>query len=155
MELKNLIASGKIPQKIDPPASSENEKKTDKEREGTAVEKRNSFRKTTSTTSRTEECMKKGTSVTDPELLSRLELLVRPITREVRPTKDPAPPTVPTASYLDSNGNINYGRLLTDEVLAADRLLIEAAKKSMDVAGKKITIIKISGSLYLIPCLTS
>ena len=135
--MKNLIAGGKKPPKIDSPAPSESEKKNEK-REGASIEKKNSFRKTMSTTSRTDECMKKGTSVTDPELLSRLESLVRPITREVRPTKEPALPTVPTASYLDSNGNINYRRLLTDEVLATDRLLIEAAKKSMDVAGKSV-----------------
>lgn len=36
--------------------------------------------------------------------------------------------------YLEGN-KINYGRLLTDEVLAVDRLLVETAKKHMDVAG--------------------
>jgi len=37
-------------------------------------------------------------------------------------------------NYIEGN-KINYGRLLTDEVLAADRLLVETAKKNMDVAG--------------------
>lgn len=41
---------------------------------------------------------------------------------------------VDITNYLDGN-KINYGRLLTDEVLAVDRLLVEAAKKNMDVAG--------------------
>jgi len=36
--------------------------------------------------------------------------------------------------YLEGN-KINYGKLLTDEVLAVDRLLVETAKKHMDVAG--------------------
>lgn len=36
--------------------------------------------------------------------------------------------------YLEGN-KINYGRLLTDEILAGDRLLVEAAKMNMDVAG--------------------
>lgn len=87
-------------------------------------------------TSQTDECMKKGTSITDPEILSRLDTLSRPITREVRHSGQNALPlpTVPTASYL-VDGKINYRQLLTDEVLAADRLLVEAAKKSMDVAG--------------------
>lgn len=40
-------------------------------------------------------------------------------------------------TYLDGD-KINYGRLLTDEVLAVDRLLVKAAKKNMDVAGKKV-----------------
>jgi len=37
-------------------------------------------------------------------------------------------------NYIEGN-KINYGRLLTDEVLAVDRLLVETAKKNMDVAG--------------------
>lgn len=36
--------------------------------------------------------------------------------------------------YLEGN-KINYGKLLTDEFLAVDRLLVETAKKHMDVAG--------------------
>jgi protein phosphatase 1L len=39
------------------------------------------------------------------------------------------------ATYLDGD-RINYGRLLTDQVLAIDKLLIDDAKKNMDVAGK-------------------
>lgn len=41
---------------------------------------------------------------------------------------------VDTNAYIEGE-KINYGRLLTDEVLAADRMLVEAAKKNMDVAG--------------------
>lgn len=48
-------------------------------------------------------------------------------------------------NYLDGN-KINYGRLLTDEVLAVDKLLVEAAKKNMDVAGNYLFTIYI---LYL------
>lgn len=44
------------------------------------------------------------------------------------------PPKINTASYIDGD-KINYGRLITDEVLAVDRLLVDAAKKNMDVAG--------------------
>lgn len=134
--MKNLIAAGDKPRQ-DPPTFGDTEKKdVEKKAAATPVEKKNSFRKTMST-SQTDECMKKGASITDPELLSRLDTLSRTITREVRPSrKDAVPPrVVPTASYLESNGKINYGQLLTDEVLAADRLLVEAAKKSMDVAG--------------------
>lgn len=43
-------------------------------------------------------------------------------------------PKVDIMTYLEGN-KINYGRLLTDEVLAVDKLLVEAAKKNMDVAG--------------------
>ena len=49
-------------------------------------------------------------------------------------------PKVDLAIYLDGN-KINYGKLLTDEVLAADKLLVAAAKKNKDVAGKNRRII--------------
>lgn len=49
------------------------------------------------------------------------------------------PQKIDIANYLDGN-KINYGRLLTDEVLAVDRLLVEAAKKNMDIAGNYIYI---------------
>lgn len=137
VELKNFIATGNRPKPDHPPTSGDSAKKdAEKKPDAASVEKKNSFRKTMST-SQTDECMKKGASLTDPELLSRLDTLARPITREVRPSRQDAVarPAVPTSSYVDANGNINYRQLLTDEVLAADRILVEAAKKSMDVAG--------------------
>lgn len=57
-------------------------------------------------------------------------LKVRPCRTTEKPQK------VDITNYLDGN-KINYGRLLTDEVLAVDRLLVEAAKKNMDVAGNQ------------------
>lgn len=58
-------------------------------------------------------------------------------------------PKVDITNYLDGN-KINYGRLLTDEVLAVDRLLVEAAKKNMDVAGNHLLfIVSIIYFLYL------
>jgi len=88
--------------------------------------------------STTDECVQtSGGGVTDPELLQKLNM-VRPITREVRPSSsdEPVPTRGPAKNYIDSKGGINYNMLLEDEVLAADHLLVEAAKKSMDVAGK-------------------
>lgn len=38
-------------------------------------------------------------------------------------------------SYLLRDGSINFSKLLIDEVLAADKLLIEAAKLTYDIAG--------------------
>lgn len=43
-------------------------------------------------------------------------------------------PKVDITNYLEGD-KINYSKLLTDEVLAVDKLLVEAAKKNMDVAG--------------------
>lgn len=39
------------------------------------------------------------------------------------------------SSYLQRDGGINFSKLLIDEVLAADKLLIEAAKLTYDIAG--------------------
>lgn len=39
------------------------------------------------------------------------------------------------SSYLQKDGNINFSKILIDEVLAADKLLIEAAKLTYDIAG--------------------
>lgn len=59
---------------------------------------------------------------------------------KIRPCRTTEKPQkIDIANYLDGN-KINYGRLLTDEVLAVDRLLVEAAKKNMDIAGNHIYI---------------
>lgn len=99
------------------------------EQESIVVERKSSFKKSISAaddTSRKE--------ITDPELLAQLSK-ARPITREVRASPKPVKQlAIPLASYLEK-GKINFGKLLTDEVLAADRLLVEAAKRSFNVAG--------------------
>ncbi|KAK4880000.1 hypothetical protein RN001_008146 [Aquatica leii] len=83
----------------------------------------------------TDECAKGSREITDLELLSKLENLTRPITREVRSTQVAIIKHIPVCSYIDSGGKINYGKLLTDEVLVADQMLLEVAKKNLDVAG--------------------
>ncbi|XP_026738502.1 protein phosphatase 1L [Trichoplusia ni] len=94
-----------------------------------SIDRKSSFKKSVSTA---DDTSKK--EITDPELLAQLSK-ARPITREVRPTAKPVKNTpIPLSSYIDK-GKINFGKLLTDEVLAADRLLVEAAKRSLNVAG--------------------
>lgn len=96
------------------------------------VKKKLSFRKTVS---QTDDNMK-NLGITDPELLKKLDSLPRPITREVRPGKpiDNLTHNIDMSVYFDGK-KINYSKIINDEVLAADRLLVEAAKKNMDVAG--------------------
>ncbi|XP_067006721.2 protein phosphatase 1L isoform X2 [Anabrus simplex] len=154
IELKRLITEGKHkkPESYSSTTPSSNvEKPKDSEKKFEPVERKKSFRKTLST-SQTDECVKKTGGVTDPELLNRLDTLSRPITREVRPGRsDTTPiPTKPITSYVDHNGAINYGRLLTDEVLAVDHLLVEAAKKSLDVAGTTALIAMLEGSRLVV-----
>lgn len=94
------------------------------------IDRKKSFKKTISMA---DDTAKK--EVTDPELLSKLNLS-RPITREVRPTSSTPVRTVrtPLSSYIDAS-KINYGKLISDQVLAVDKSLVEEAKKTMDVAG--------------------
>lgn len=135
IELKDILA-GRIPRTHDDnKTESKAEDQKEEKSETTSIERKKSFRKTVST-SLADDCMKKSVGVTDPELLDKLDSLPRPITREVRPCRpgDKQPTKVDITNYLEGN-RINYGRLLTDEVLAVDRLLVEAAKKNMDVAG--------------------
>lgn len=100
-----------------------------KEESHISVERKSSFKKSVSTA---DDTSKK--EITDPQLLAQLSK-ARPITREVRPTSTPIKNvSIPLSSYIDK-GKINFGKLLTDEVLAADRLLVEAAKRSLNVAG--------------------
>ncbi|BES89407.1 Protein phosphatase type 2C [Nesidiocoris tenuis] len=97
-----------------------------------------------------EEGTKKPGAITDPLLLQKLESIPRALTREVKPSKE-APFVQPeTSSYIDNNTSINFGRLLTDEVLAADHLLVEAAKKNMDIAGTTALIALIEGSKLIV-----
>ncbi|KAK3919032.1 Protein phosphatase 1L [Frankliniella fusca] len=120
-------------------------------KKGAPVEKKNSFRKTMST-SQTDECVRKNGGVTDPELLLKMDSIPRSITREVRPSlsDEVAPTSGPASTYVDNSGAINYGRLLTDEVLAADYQLVEAAKKTMDVAGTTALIAVMEGSRLIV-----
>lgn len=123
--------------------SSEDPKPEKKEESNISIERKASFKKSASTA---DDTLKK--EITDPQLLAQLSK-ARPITREVRPASTPVKTVaIPLTSYLDK-GKINYGKLLTDEVLAADRLLVEAAKKSMNVAGTTALLAIMEGN-YLI-----
>ncbi|XP_046676999.1 protein phosphatase 1L-like [Homalodisca vitripennis] len=157
IELKKLIADGKSERSVigkPPPSPKLDQRKGSGTEGGESVSRKSSFRKTTS---QADECVKKsaggGGVITDPVLLEKLEALNRPITREVRPTRPSLSAAIPppkVESYLDAGCAINYGRLLTDEVLAADRLLVEAAKKTMDVAGTTALIALLEGSRLIV-----
>ncbi|XP_018796697.1 PREDICTED: probable protein phosphatase CG10417 isoform X1 [Bactrocera latifrons] len=56
------------------------------------------------------------------------------------------PPQNFDAKCYIENGKINYGKLITDEVLAADYKLVEAAKKQTNIAGTTALIAVIEGS---------
>ncbi|XP_018332781.1 protein phosphatase 1L [Agrilus planipennis] len=146
VEIKDLI-SGKVPEK-NPDEQQCKEDSKDESKPSTPMlqERKRSIRKTTSTT---DECYKGIKEITDKEILSKLDKQL-PVTREVRNTSTSMFKQIPTTSYFDKSGKVDYGKLLTDEVLAADRLLLEIAKKSYDVAGTTALIAILEGTkLYV------
>lgn len=127
----------------------EEEEKKDPEKPVTPnlTERRKSFRRTSSTT---DECIKGTKEITDIELLSKLDN-IQPITRGSRPLKVTSSfKKVPVTTYFDKFGTVNYGKLLTDEVLAVDERLVEIAKKSMDVAGTTALISILEGHRLIV-----
>lgn len=142
VEIKQLI-SGKKELKSVP-----EEKLKDEEKPAvtTTLEKRKSFKKVNSIT---DECLKETKEITDVEILNKLNLS-RPVTREVRPSKQTLLKKTETKEYFDKCGIVDYGKLLTDEVLAADYSLVQAAKKNLDVAGTTALIAILEGTKLIV-----
>ncbi|XP_076279857.1 protein phosphatase 1L-like isoform X2 [Lasioglossum baleicum] len=148
VELKDILA-GKVPRVQSDEETDTFDDNSKEDKNDANLERKKSFRKTVST-SLTDDCMKKNVGVTDPELLDKLDSLQRPITREVRPCRTTEKPQkVDVTNYLDGN-RINYGKLLTDEVLAVDQLLVKAAKKNRDVAGTTALIALLEGNKLIV-----
>lgn len=142
MEIKDVIAGKSTLKDIVQHVDNDEKKDPEKPTTPTLNERRKSFRRTSSTT---DECMKSVKEITDYEILSKLDNL-KPISRGSRPLAlTPSFKKVPLTSYFDRFGTVNYGKLLTDEVLAADERLIEVAKKSRDVAGTTALIAILEG----------
>ena len=69
---------------------------------------------------------------------------------QVRPSRADEKVTrkIDMTDYIDGQ-KINYGKLIADEVLAVDSLIVDAAKKNMDVAG---TNLKATNTITLESC---
>lgn len=146
VELKKLIANGGVEKAVvgkPPPSPNLAPRKT------TIILDRKPSVKKGSTDA--EEAIKRAGGPLS-ELERKLEAIPRAITREVKMNKGPSIPfPIPElSSYLESNNSINYGRLLTDEVLAVDRLLVESAKRNMDVAGTTALIAIMEGTKLIV-----
>ncbi|XP_063703439.1 protein phosphatase 1L [Culicoides brevitarsis] len=102
-----------------------------------ASQRRKSFKKSLSKDDEVAGGANKDSSnqISDPEILSKFK-----ITREnmfstnknVKAT--PKPKQYEAKCYIEGD-KINFGKLLTDEVIAADYALVEKAKKSTNIAG--------------------
>lgn len=74
------------------------------------------------------------------DLIAKLNGLTRPLTKEDfltpnKAAKTPAKPKQYEAQCYIENNVINFGKMITDEVLAADYTLVEKAKKATNIAG--------------------
>lgn len=102
-----------------------------------ATQRRKSFKKSMSKDD--DDSKNNGNQISDPDILSKMNLN-RPITKDnfFQPNKSfkapPRPKVYEAKCYVDKNV-INFGKLVTDEVLAADYKLVETAKKNTDIAG--------------------
>ncbi|XP_059616252.1 protein phosphatase 1L [Phlebotomus argentipes] len=119
------------------------------------AQRRSSFRKSYS--SFTEDCLQKGNcqqAAPEPDIYN-LNALCRPLNKEaflgqnVAAQKTERPQVMETKCYIES-GKINYGKLLTDEVLAADHDLVEAAKKIKNFAGTTALIAVLDGTKLVV-----
>lgn len=149
VQIKDLVSGSKGSVKLQKQCSDEDKEEISADKPTTPHlnERRKSFRRTSSTT---DECIKGAKEITDTDLLSKLDS-IKPIGRDSRPLKvTPSMKKIPVTSYFDKYGNVNYGKLLTDEVLAADERLIEVAKKTMDVAGTTALIAILEGSKLIV-----
>lgn len=147
VQIKNLIA-GKPLEREDSCDKGQEKNSPEKPLTPTTLEeRRKSFRRISSTT---DECIKNIKEITDTELLSKLDT-IKPITRDSRPLKlTPSMKKVPITSYFDKFGVVNYEKLISDEVLAADERLLEVAKRSLDVAGTTALIAILEGTNLIV-----
>ncbi|TMW54845.1 hypothetical protein DOY81_000078 [Sarcophaga bullata] len=128
------------------------------------IRRRDSLRKSTSVN---DDCSSKKTSDKDSSDVFTLQLnsLLRGVggSSSVKDSflnnnnnnKDVAANDGKVAQQFDAkcyieNGKINFGKLITDEVLAADHKLVEAAKKTTNIAGTTALIAIIQGSRLIV-----
>ncbi|KAI8125333.1 hypothetical protein FF38_14305 [Lucilia cuprina] len=127
------------------------------------IRRRDSLRKTTSVT---DDCASKKTSEKDSSDVFTLQLnsLLRGVgggssvkdsflnnnNNKDSATNDGKGPQQFDAKCYIEGGKINFGKLITDEVLAADYKLVEAAKKTTNIAGTTALIAIIQGSRLIV-----
>ncbi|XP_020799157.1 protein phosphatase 1L [Drosophila serrata] len=62
---------------------------------------------------------------------------------------NPPPPSYEAKCYIE-NGRINFGKLITDEIMSADYKLVEQAKRATNIAGTTALIAIVQGSKLIV-----
>lgn len=102
--------------------------------------------------SHTDDMKNNNISSVDDDLLQMLEKVL-PVRKDIQisSSKPITLATNPAELYINAeNGNVNYSKLLTDEVLAIDRLLVDNARKNSDIAGTTALIALVEGSQLIV-----
>lgn len=94
------------------------------------AQRRSSFKKSLSTT---DDCngAKSNCNREEDVFLNKLNAIVRTKDSFLRKEKNAKPQQFEARCYIDKDRKINFGKLVTDEVLAADYKLVERAKKEV------------------------
>ncbi|XP_037957635.1 probable protein phosphatase CG10417 isoform X2 [Teleopsis dalmanni] len=132
---------------------------TNKENDTNSVRRRDSLRKSHSST--TDDCTAPKQKASETDVITvRLNSILREGPRNIfllnsnnnnnninkdGLTNNNPPQTLDAKVYLE-NGKINFGKLITDEVLSADYNLVEAAKKKSNISGTTALIAIIHGT---------
>lgn len=125
-------------------------KRPDKIEENTLLQRKPSMKKGVTKTEDYYLDIKNGQNLIDSDILSKLT--------QMKPSKDGimgnspgiAPVTKEAKCYIESGHKINFGRLITDEVLAADYKLVEKAKRQINVAGTTALIAVLQGTKLVV-----
>ncbi|XP_050426045.1 protein phosphatase 1L [Adelges cooleyi] len=76
----------------------------------------------------------------DSAIKGRLSFNIKMDSLKLEASKENDTVVINPSTYLSNDGSINFSKLLIDEVLAADKLLIETAKRTYDIAGSTALI---------------
>ncbi|KAL5280861.1 PPM1L family protein [Megaselia abdita] len=120
-----------------------------------ASQRRASFKKSISNAD--DSTLTKDTPLESDIYTQKINSLIRPLgsnnlfninNNDLSKQKAP-PPKYEAHCYLE-NGKVNFGKLISDEVLAADYKLVEAAKKTTNIAGTTALIAILDGSKLIV-----
>lgn len=136
-----LLARAKRPDESDNNNAAENDEALDKvakdlkDDKSESVQRRKSFKKSLSTA---DDCNGPKTNFNHDQdvFLNKLNSVVRTKDSFLKTANNNVKPQLYEARcYIDKDRNINFGKMITDEVLAADYLLVEKAKKEVSECG--------------------
>lgn len=152
----NKVTEVKCPDDADDEKSKTDEDATkpggseDKPSAAATAQRRSSFKKSLSTA---DDCTgsKKNCNQEQDAFLNKLNSIVRTKDSLLKTNNNNVqPPTYEAKCYIDKAKKINFGKMITDEVLAADFKLVQSAKRQTNVAGTTALIAILHGTRLIV-----